>query len=76
MKSIIKCVDHGTRMIMGAEFSIESYLVKEPRKPGGLPGGDWLVTIRACNGIAENAKRFKTRKAAIAYLEDMEKQNI
>ena len=72
MKKIIKCVDHGTRLIYGTEFPVESYLAKEPRKPGSLPGGDWLVTLRACNGTAEGAKRFKTKKAAIAYLEGIE----
>ena len=68
MKSL-RTVIHGTRTIQGTDFPVESFLVKSPRKPGGLPGGPWLVTIRLCNGVPEGTRRFKTKREAMAFLD-------
>ena len=68
----IRIVTHGTRTVMGTEFPVESILVKSPRKPGGLPGGPWLVTIRLCNGVPEGARRFKTKREAMEFMDRME----
>ena len=68
----LRTVIHGTRTIMGTEFPVESILEKSPRKPGGLPGGPWLVTIRLCNGVSEGARRFRTKREAMAFLDRLE----
>ena len=65
----LRTVIHGTRTIMGTESPVESILEKSPRKPGGLPGGQWLVTIRLCNGTAEGSRRFRTKREAMAFLD-------
>ncbi len=68
----IRTVTHGTRTVMGTEFPVESILEKSPRKPGGLPGGPWLVTIRLCNGVSEGKRRFRTKREAMAFLDRFE----
>ena len=68
-KVVSRIVCHGYRTVMGTDFPVESYLEKSPRKPGELPGGPWLVTIRLCNGTAEGGRRFRTKREAMAFLD-------
>ena len=67
----IRTVIHGTRTIRGTDFPVESYLEKDPMVPG-VHGGDWLVTVRCCNGLAEGTRRFRTKREAMAFLDRFE----
>ena len=64
----IRTVIHGTRNIRGTDFPVESFLEKDPMVPG-VHGGDWLVTVRCCNDLAEGARRFRTKREAMAFLD-------
>ena len=67
----IRTVIHGTRTIQGTDFPVESFLEKDPMVPG-VHGGDWLVTIRCCNDLAEGSRRFRTNREAMAFLDRLE----
>ena len=67
-KVVSRIVCHGYRKVMGSNFPVESWVEKVPMVPGAH-GGDWLVTVRCCNGLAEGARRFRTKREAMAFLD-------
>lgn len=67
----IRTVTHGIRTIRGTDFPVESYLEKDPMVPG-VHGGNWLVTVRCCNDLAEGTRRFKTKREAMEFMDWME----
>lgn len=64
---MIACHKHGTRLIYGTEWPIETFVEREPSQWYGFRTRPWKVVVKLCDGVPEKTVRFKTKKDAMAY---------
>lgn len=57
----IATVRHGSRLVCGTEWPIESFVDQVGPKR-------YVVTFNACNGVADGTERYRTKREALAAL--------
>ena len=64
---VTSCIHyHGSKLIMGTEHPIVSYVRPERNRYGKIIG--YIATYNLCNGVPTHAQRFKTKGEAIASI--------
>lgn len=61
-----------SRTVPGTEWPVE-HTVERWQPPGGRPR--WTVVKHLCQGVPQGAEDFKTRKAALARLNELTKED-
>lgn len=63
MRTLLDEVVIGKRTVNGTDFPV-SYQLHQDKMPGRRP--TWVVTRAVCNGAADGATDYKTRREAVA----------
>ena len=69
----IETITTGYRTVAGTDWPITASVIRQPKRRGasGRMTYRWLLTYGVCNGVAAGADVFRTRRAALAALHDV-----